>query len=81
MIFAHKRFMKAKVAESNSSSLLFGILMYGCAVIALLLDRDVNVLGFHVDFFTIALIVVYVISVQMMNADDSNESADIPLTV
>ncbi|MDQ0361698.1 sodium:calcium antiporter [Breznakia pachnodae] len=84
MIFAHKKFMKAKVAKSNSSSLLFGILMYGCAIAALNLNSDINIMGFHVDIFTIALIVIYAISVKMMNDDDSgdsDENADIALSV
>jgi len=84
MMVSHKKFMQAKVAKSNSFSLLFGIIMYICAIAALNFNTDINILGFHVDIFTILLIVIYAISVKLMNDDDSGDSdemADIALTV
>ncbi|MDF9824667.1 cation:H+ antiporter [Breznakia sp. PF5-3] len=83
MLTYRKKFMKAKIDKSNSSSLLFAILMYGCTIAALLLDSNINIFGFHVDIFTIILIIIYAISVKTMSDDNSEEegTTDVSLTV
>ena len=78
------KYVKANIAVSHTKTLIFSIIMCLCVLGAVFMPFEVNIFGVHMNIFSIAIIVIYAISVKTMGADDSaeNEEEDTsPLTV
>lgn len=80
----HKDYMKAKLSKSHQSTLLYGLVMYALAFIAILKPMDIPLGPINVNLMTIAILIVYAINVKFMKSDESVENEnedDCPLTV
>lgn len=76
MLISHKKFKEAKIADSHQSSLLYILGMYVCVFIALRVSSDVNIMGFHIDLFSIVLLAIYTVSILRMNDDTSGDTEE-----
>lgn len=84
MLFTSKRYQKATIAKSHSSTLWYGLAMYACVFIAIFYPIEVGAGFLKLNLMSIVILVIYLINVKFMKHDesaDSDEDVDVNLTV
>lgn len=84
ILFTSRGYMEAKLSRSHSTTLMYGLVMYACAFIAIIKPMEISLGIFSVNLMTICILAIYAVNVVFMKSDDSADNDnedDCPLTV
>ncbi|MEF9968427.1 MAG: sodium:calcium antiporter [Longicatena sp.] len=84
MLFTSKRYQKAPLAKSHTTTIIYGIVMYALVLVAILCPNAIGFGVVKVNVISILILVVYAINVKFMGNDvsgDSDEEVYIALSV
>lgn len=76
LIFTANRYKEAKIAKSNTSTLLYGLAMYIVVLVAIMFPMEVNLGIFNINLMSIFVLVVYFFNVKFMSNDESGNSEE-----
>lgn len=84
ILFTSRGYMEAKLSRSHSTTLMYGLVMYTCAFIAIIKPMEISLGIFSVNLMTICILAIYGVNVVFMKSDDSADNDnedDCPLSV
>lgn len=84
ILFTSRGYMEAKLSRSHSTTLMYGLMMYACAFIAIIKPMEISLGIFSVNLMTICILAIYAVNVVFMKSDDSADNDnedDCPLSV
>ena len=84
MLFTVKGYQKANISKSHFATLIFGLSMYACVAFGVFVPIELPLGPLAINLASVAIIVVYVISMLTMKNDDTKteeKEEEIPLTI
>lgn len=84
MLFTVKGYQKANISKSHFATLIFGLIMYACVAFGVFCPIELPLGPLTINLASVAIIVVYVISMMTMKNDDTKteeKEEEIPLTI
>lgn len=76
LLFTSRRYQRASLSKSHTSTLVYGIVMYALVFIAIMMPKEVGVGFLKVNLMSIMILVVYIINVKFMGDDDSGDQEE-----